>query len=230
MGNSSAVIATNKSSKEYCLKKSNTSTSLSRVSSFYSGVFSLSSSDRNNNKPVSSKNLKDDAFSYRSKIDATKLLMKTEDFRGSFKHHLELLGKAPFICCFQRLERLRKFLVHYQFALLTSGASLPNASLVCDTDELESVWIHSHGMITSVRETSDLIKEFEATLKESSCVLSSSDCKNWTKRILSLQETLLSYLFDEFEDFVEQNACRSSGESVVTATFTVSNKFEDAFH
>lgn len=184
-------------------------------------------------------NLKDDAESFRSKIEALKLIMKNEIFRLKFVEYLRLTGKSAFFEIYQRLERLRKWLVLLQISLSSTSTQssytestvessiFPEKSIFEDFESL-TIGIPTYCVI---HESIEFLQSIQQDLVIGNApdttkdkVVTQGMNMAWIRRISRLQEDVLSNIFDEFEQFVdgeEFRTIRRSGAPLSAITLPV---------
>lgn len=177
-------------------------------------------------------NLKDDAESFRSKVEALKLIIKNDTFRLKFMEFVRWKGKASFIDTYQRLEKLRKLIIQVQTGLLivTDSLSISNIHDKNIFDDLVSL-TKAISVYCVIHESIELIESFdkeffidaEDTVLKINTLTTSNIAVGWTRRINRLQDDLLSSVFDEFEQFVDSEEFKTirhttNSSAVITVT------------
>jgi hypothetical protein len=127
-----------------------------------------------------------------SMISLMKLVMENDQFRHMFYRFVDKKGKASIVQSFQTLEQLRKELTDTalyssntgrKIELLESGPNIPETYGLCSFVVLESAQL-----------LKDIHRQYQDKKEVTPCY--------WLKRILSIQENILSLLLEEFDEFI----------------------------
>lgn len=150
----------------------------------------------------------DDAASI---VHLMKLVMENDHFRHMFYRFVEKKGKASIVQSFQSLEQLRKALTE---TLLRSTSSTNEDRrielLECKLDIPETYGLCSFVVLESAQLLKDIHRQYQDNNKEL------SPC-HWLKRILSIQENILSLLLEEFDEFILTEEFQNQRHQIASA-------------
>lgn len=160
----------------------------------------------------------DDHDDMKSTVEALRFVMKNEEFRNNFFKYMDKHGKSSFIKCFQKLDGLRKTILfeatrngnEHEIAEVTIAASSSESTDLDEEEVSMEVNLTTPGVSMVIKDGHSLIDELKVYRRRNS----QDGEKNisnavWLKRILAAQEKLLTYLFEDFSEYLESEEVRS---------------------
>jgi len=181
-------------------------------SSTYSVATSSSTSSSPAHTPLYQKNhnnqnnLKDDAQSFKSKVEAMKHVIKTDKFREKFLDCMDNKGKLPYIQCFQRLELARRLIIQEVSKPTNKSSTMIEEHSIEKLATELLIIIERYERITTNPVDGRFYPVFQESFEIFGDLLNTTNISShlsFMNRIRAAQDHLLACLFNEFEEFVE---------------------------